>query len=305
MPESKNIQLSYCLLHLTKDDLDVINSILKCMPGLDLNHFGLSLLFLGHLFCTDKQKIFLNGPLNNEFEDKFKNPIRLRFTKDLNVKLFNTIKRTSQGKLRRNYLTAVIHTGISTFIELVCLFKSYRTLNDISSLYSLNTFALKFGLDSCIEKYSDEFADIYEFDSQYLINKYKKYLLSEISIQKKPKNSSKHETQKDKVIVNEPIQNISDVNNQTEINQEVEIDTCKNYINTTQSITAATTSANTIVQEVQEVQEVQKVQDEIILTTIEPLKQIDAEVPELTDLNNTKKDEENDWLQMAFNPKLL
>lgn len=45
MTDSNYIQLSYQLIHLTREDLDVISNVNRNLPGLDLNAFSLSLLY--------------------------------------------------------------------------------------------------------------------------------------------------------------------------------------------------------------------------------------------------------------------
>lgn len=281
MSDLNNIQLSYCLLHLTHDDLDVINNVLKCMPGIDLNHFGLSLLFLGHMFCSEKQKVFLNGPMNDDFENTFKKPIRLRFDKNTNSKLFNIIKRTPQGKLRRNFLTAVIHAGVSTFIELVYLYKTYKALNDISNLYSLNTFALKFGLDTCLNKFSEYLSDTYEYNTSHLINKFNKHLVNEISPVKNisksnQKNSDRHITESPKGIstTKKPQNTVDDKESisKTEIITQVE----KKNTPSETSITPNNTQTNSST------------------TTVQP-----------TQKSTEESNNNSNWLEMAFDLKLL
>ena len=122
MTDSNYIQLSYQLIHLTREDLDVISSVNRNLPGLDLNAFSLSLLYLGFIFCTDKQKIFLNAPVQNEIDEMFAQPVRMKIDKNANQKLFNSIKKHPQGKLRRNYITAVLHAGIAVLLELSYLY---------------------------------------------------------------------------------------------------------------------------------------------------------------------------------------
>lgn len=149
MTDSNYIQLSYQLIHLTREDLDVISSVNRNLPGLDLNAFSLSLLYLGFIFCTDKQKIFLNAPVQNEIDETFAQPVRMKIDKNANQKLFNSIKKHPQGKLRRNYITAVLHAGIAVLIELSYLYKLYEVNEDMASLYSVNSFLLRFGLSTC------------------------------------------------------------------------------------------------------------------------------------------------------------
>ena len=179
MTDSNYIQLSYQLIHLTREDLDVISSVNRNLPGLDLNAFSLSLLYLGFIFCTDKQKIFLNAPVQNEIDEMFAQPVRMKIDKNANQKLFNSIKKHPQGKLRRNYITAVLHAGIAVLIELSYLYKLYEVNEDMASLYSVNSFLLRFGLSTCVETYTKFHTAYYVYDIEYLEKKY----LDHLSIQ--------------------------------------------------------------------------------------------------------------------------
>lgn len=172
MKEQNYIQLSYQLINLTREDLEIINCISRNLPGLDLNAFSLSLLYLGFTFCTDKQKIFLNAPVQNELEELFCNPVRMKVDKNANQKLFNAIKKCPQGKIRRNYITAVLHAGIAVLIELSYLYKSYKAAENMADIYSINSFLLRFGLSACVETYTTFNKSNYIYDIEYLEKKY-------------------------------------------------------------------------------------------------------------------------------------
>lgn len=189
MIDSNHIQLSYQLNHLTRDDIDVISSVNRNLPGLDLNAFSLSLLYLGYIFCTDKQKIFLNAPVQNEIDNMFAQPVRMKVDKNTNQKLFNSIKRHPQGKVRRNYITAVLHAGIASLIELSYLYKLYELNENMASLYSINSFLLRFGLSTCVESYAKFNETYYVYDIEYLEKKYLNHIT--IQIQDSAKEQTK------------------------------------------------------------------------------------------------------------------
>lgn len=188
MTDSNYIQLSYQLIHLTREDLDVISSVNRNLPGLDLNAFSLSLLYLGFIFCTDKQKIFLNAPVQNEIDEMFAQPVRMKIDKNANQKLFNSIKKHPQGKLRRNYITAVLHAGIAVLIELSYLYKLYEVNEDMASLYSVNSFLLRFGLSTCVETYTKFNTAYYVYDIEYLEKKYLDHITIQIPESSKEKS---------------------------------------------------------------------------------------------------------------------
>ena len=98
MTDSNYIQLSYQLIHLTREDLDVISSVNRNLPGLDLNAFSLSLLYLGFIFCTDKQKIFLNAPVQNEIDEMFAQPVRMKIDKNANREEIQVLKNVPSLK---------------------------------------------------------------------------------------------------------------------------------------------------------------------------------------------------------------
>lgn len=172
MKEQNYIQLSYQLINLTREDLDIINCINRNLPGLDLNAFSLSLLYLGFSFCTDKQKIFLNAPVQNDLEELFVNPVRMKVDKSVNQKLFNAIKKCPQGKIRRNYITAVLHAGIGGLIEISYLYKLYKSADNMANLYYINSFLLRFGLSSCVETYTNFNTLNYIYNIDYLEKKF-------------------------------------------------------------------------------------------------------------------------------------
>lgn len=58
MTDSNYIQLSYQLIHLTREDLDVISSVNRNLPGLDLNAFSLSLLYWDLSFVLTSRRFF-------------------------------------------------------------------------------------------------------------------------------------------------------------------------------------------------------------------------------------------------------
>ncbi|PZO84359.1 MAG: hypothetical protein DI631_17200 [Acinetobacter johnsonii] len=188
MTDSNYIQLSYQLIHLTREDLDVISSVNRNLPGLDLNAFSLSLLYLGFIFCTDKQKIFLNAPVQNDIDEMFAQPVRMKIDKNANQKLFNSIKKHPQGKLRRNYITAVLHAGIAVLIELSYLYKLYEVNEDMASLYSVNSFLLRFGLSTCVETYTKFNTAYYVYDIEYLEKKYLDHITIQIPESSKEKS---------------------------------------------------------------------------------------------------------------------
>ena len=175
MHNSDYIQLSYKLLHLTREDLEVITCLMESVKQTDLNHLSLSLLYLGHNFCTDKQKIFINAP-ESEFNDQFIKPVRIRFDKKSNPKLFNAIKKMAQGKDRRNYLTANIHKGISIFMELYHLYIGYESQKNFVGMYAITTFLLRYGLNNYVNKANTDFLEKYSYNIVILEKKFNKHL---------------------------------------------------------------------------------------------------------------------------------
>lgn len=275
MTDSNYIQLSYQLIHLTREDLDVISSVNRNLPGLDLNAFSLSLLYLGFIFCTDKQKIFLNAPVQNEIDEMFAQPVRMKIDKNANQKLFNSIKKHPQGKLRRNYITAVLHAGIAVLIELSYLYKLYEVNEDMASLYSVNSFLLRFGLSTCFETYTKFNTAYYVYDIEYLEKKY----LDHITIQI-PESSKEKSEQSPKKPVTDSIKS-----KEVPVQKAVKIKEAKHteHKNIQDHSPTVETSQNTETSEINNAKPSQNV----------------SESKPVTNPSNS------DWLNKTFNPDLL
>lgn len=170
------LQLSYQLLHLTRQDLDVITCLLGLHPALDLNGFCMSLFYLGDEHSLDKSKVFLNAPIPHDVDLRLDKPVRMRLQKDVNSKLFNKVKRTPQGKLRRQYITALLHSGITTFIELSYLYHYFKNIDDSSSILDIESYLLRFGLQSLVQDYSGTSISTFKFDISKLLVKYSQVL---------------------------------------------------------------------------------------------------------------------------------
>ncbi|HCA5182301.1 TPA: hypothetical protein MW242_001907 [Acinetobacter baumannii] len=170
------LQLSYQLLHLTRQDLDVLTCLLGLHPTLDLNGLCMSLFYLGDEHCLDKSKVFLNAPIAHDVDLRLDKPVRMRLQKDVNSKLFNKVKRSPQGKLRRQYITALLHSGITTFIELSYLYHYFKNIADSSSLLDIESYLLRFGLQSLVQDYSVTSISTFKFDISKLLIKYSQLL---------------------------------------------------------------------------------------------------------------------------------
>lgn len=170
------LQLSYQLLHLTRQDLDVITCLLGLHPTLDLNSFCMSLFYLGDEHCLDKSRVFLNAPIQHDVDLVLDKPVRMRLQKDVNSKLFNKVKRSPQGKVRRQYITALLHSGITTFIELSYLYHYFKNTADSSSILDIESYLLRFGLQSLVQDYSVTSISTFKFDISKLLTKYSQLL---------------------------------------------------------------------------------------------------------------------------------
>lgn len=281
MKEQNYIQLSYQLINLTREDLDIINCINRNLPGLDLNAFSLSLLYLGFAFCTDKQKIFLNAPVQNDLKELFGNPVRMKVDKSANPKLFNSIKKCPQGKLRRNYITAVLHAGIGVLIEISYLYKLYKSEDNMANLYYINSFLLKFGLSSCVETYTTFNTSNYVYDIDYLEKKFS----SEITVQPTlVVKRTKSIPPKNHVVNGEITSEISRPNSIKNVDEQAEI----------LELSPA--------KETDKINEAQIENENPILENTEVNHK--KNISETTDILEGKQSK-NSWLKSSFDPKLL
>lgn len=209
------LQLSYQLLHLTRQDLDVLTCLLGLHQTLDLNSFCMSLFYLGDEHCLDKSKVFLNAPIQHDVDLRLDKPVRMRLQKDVNAKLFNKVKRSPQGKLRRQFITALLHSGITTFIELSYLYHYFKNVGDSSSILDIESYLLRFGLQSLVQDYSDTSICTFKFDISKLLNKYSQLLenkellstigLKAVSIPKQKKEKLRINVDDDNVVKTTPL----------------------------------------------------------------------------------------------------